>query len=155
MIKYLTLSAACVLASIFSGAPAGAVEGTVTLARVSTEALVIWDCTDRVSALRDAKVPNPDILKTLESEAATVLADTSRKVAKQSQSLTVRVLYRKLGAFDPRYRAVTFAGIEPLVTVTSALPVTEKQAATWADALKAGQTPKELKVAVIGELPAQ
>jgi len=155
VIKRLVFAAALTLVPIVSSTASAAVMGTVTVARLGANALVLWDCTERLSALRDTKTPNSDILKAVEAEGALVLAQSSSDIGKQSQTLTVRALYKKLGTFNPQYRAVTFAGVERLVTLTAKLPVTGKQAAAWSDAFKAGHIPKDVKIEIIGELPPQ
>lgn len=147
---------AAVVAVIWTPRPAAAdVPGTVTLARVGPQTLVLWDCTDRLSSLRDAKTVNSAILLDLEADAAMVLAQTAPRLPKEAKTLTVRAIYRKLGSFNPEYRAVTFAGIERLFTLTSRIPLDEKRANSWPDQLKAGQPPADLELVMTGQLPPQ
>jgi hypothetical protein len=132
-----------------------AIEGPVTLARVGEESVVIWDCTQRLGELRDAKATNDDVMRDLESNAALVLGQEAQAVEKDTRHVTVRVLYRKLGSFDPTYRAVTFAGIERLLNLTVATPFSMPQVVNWSMQLKAGKAPPDVTITISGSLPAQ
>ena len=83
--------------------------------------------------------------------ALRALAEKGKSLS--APALTLKVTYAKTGAVSPVYRSVTFAGFEPVVTISAKRAALAKHADAWSTQLANGTIPKELHVSVTGKLP--
>jgi hypothetical protein len=145
------LTAALSVAPLASAA-APALEGKVILTRVSADALVVWDATDRVVTLETAKTPMADIAQTLEAESATAAVSMLDSLG-SAKTVTVRVVYQKTGAVSPEYGNASLQGVERLFAITYPIANLAAKAPGYADAFHKGTTPSGVTVTTLGKLP--
>ena len=149
---FTSLVSAVLLLQPVAGFAAPAVEGKVILTRVSPDALVVWDATDRVVTLETAKTPTADIAKTLEAESATAAASMVASFG-NAKTVTVRVIYQKIGAVNPAYGNASLQGVERLFAITYPVARLAATASAYADTFQKGTTPDGVTVKTLGQLP--
>jgi hypothetical protein len=114
---------AAVLACVLGGACAALADDDVmshaVLAKPGGDALVIWDASTVVASIVKNKVADPDANVVLEHDALRVLAGMVPSLDKHLKSVTVRIIYSKIGAVSPVYGTPTFAGVERYATLTA------------------------------------
>ncbi len=127
--------------------------GPAILAKTSGNAIVMWQATNEVIALEKSTPDNATALKTLELDAVRV----AKKVLGQldhATSLSVHILYERIGSVSPQYHASTFGGFEKLATVMiSATALTSHS--QWDKALARSTLPAGITVHVTGALPSR
>jgi len=138
-----------------TGAPARPIIGTLILAKENGNALLIWDCTRELASLVARKTKPEDEIKTLKTDAVRALLQNSKRLAKTATTLTVRVVYNRVGEIDPRYGTPTFQGVERLMMLEAPVPLIPKAAASWIHAIETASPTKGLTVQVTGKVPGQ
>lgn len=126
-------------------------KGTVVLAKTSPDALLIWDASPELADMIAAKQPDDQILKTLEADALTILAERAKSLS--SGNIALRVVYQRSGAVSPAYGAPTFAGVERLFIMEAKRTDVAPQESAWRSALQSGSTAHGLTVTMTGKLP--
>ena len=113
---------------------------------------MVWDATDRVVTLETAKTPTADIAKTLEAESATAATSLLPSFGK-AKTVTVRVIYQKIGAVNPAYGNASLQGVERLFAITYPVADLASKAPSYADAFQKGTAPDGVIVKTLGQLP--
>jgi len=155
MRPFVALSFALVLG--FLGAPVRAEEppipGHVVVARVSDDALIIWDASPEIASIVTNKTGDEAATEQLERDALRVLAQNVAKLEKSAKSVTVRVIYNKTGAVSPIYGAPTFAGVERYATLAVAYKDAVSDRDKWKELDQKHAVPAWVAFKVIGQLP--
>ena len=148
---------AAIAFSISSGAAASETalpQGAVTLAKTTPDALLIWDATPAVAALRKARTDPRVGLAQLEAGAMSIALARAASLT-HSTNVSVRVLYEMTGDVSPVYHSATFEGVERLLTVTATRSDILANGAAYAEQLERGTIPAAVKVSISGALPPQ
>jgi hypothetical protein len=128
-------------------------QGKVTLARATPDALIIWDATPAVVEITNvSKTPAEQALRSLESRAMTIAAGMAPQLTSANQ-ISVRVVYLKLGAVNPMYRAAELAGVERVFSIGASRGDVLKHGQEWATLLASGKVPDGVSLTMTGELP--
>lgn len=128
------------------------VAGAVIVTRTTpAEASLLWDATPYVTQLVSDKLTDEHGLHALEATALRALADKGKTLA--APALTLKVTYAKTGAVSPVYGGATFAGFEPVLTLSAKRAALAKNAAAWSSQLADGKVPAGVIVSVTGKLP--
>lgn len=138
-------------------APAGAQtlpQGSVTVARARGDAIAIWDATPTLTALIAKKTSRKDVLSQLESDATLVFADKANVLKKSAKTLSIIVLYAKIGAISPTYHVATFEGVERLFMLKAPTRAAA-EGRKWAAEILRGAVPHGLLVTITGKLPPE
>jgi len=153
MLKHL-VTAALLLLAVAAAVPAAAstVQGTVVTAKTGTNALIMWDSTPAIESIVSNKQPRDAAMKSLESQAMQIAGQRAASLP-DSKTITVRVVYQKIGAVNPAYGTPTFAGIERVFDLTVDSSAVKTQSDALAKSLAGGTTPKGVTLQVTGELP--
>jgi hypothetical protein len=143
------------LASLASPARAEetAVPGHVVVARVSDDALIIWDSSPEIAAIVTNKIADEAANNQLERDALKVLAQSLSKLEKTAKTVTVRVIYNKTGAVSPIYGAPTFAGVERYATLEVPYKFAASDRDKWKELDAKHAVPSWVTFKVIGQLP--
>lgn len=150
------LSIAFALFAIFAAGAVFADEtemGHAVLAKPSGEALVIWDATPVIVSIVKGKLNDADANALLERDAIRVLGGMVPNVDKHAKSITVRVVYSKVGAVNPAYGTPTFAGIERYATLTASGADAQSQRDRWRSLDEKAPIPSWFAYKVTGLLP--
>jgi hypothetical protein len=129
-----------------------AVPGHVSVARVTDDALIIWDASPEVAGFVTNKTPDAQANAQLRHDALRVAAANFSKLEKTAKSVTIRVIYNKTGAVSPVYHAETFAGVVRYAT----LEFPYKDAAgdsKWKSLDAKSSLPGWMKFTVLDKLP--
>jgi len=152
----LSLRAGCLaaLCACFALVPVDAQPASqdIVTVRASGEALLILDATPDVRSIVKAKLGDAAANAQLARDAALAVA-ASTNVLHDVTSLTVRVVYTKLGEFNPDYNAVAFAGVERYALLTISGPDYKMNRDKLATLPGGAPLPAWLKFKVIGQLP--
>ena len=143
MLRIAALSVA--LATVFPG--------HVVVARVSEDALIIWDASPEVAMIVSNKVANDAANDQLERDALRVLAQALPKLEKSAKTVTVRVVYNKTGDVSPVYGAPTFAGVERYATLALSYKDAAGDRQKWKELDAKHAVPAWIEFKVIGQLP--
>ncbi len=146
------LAALAALAGTPPPAAGQSVPGHVILAKISGDALLLWDATPEVAAVVDGKLPDDAANERLERDALRVLADEFPKV-ERSRSITLRVLYDKTGDVSPVYGTATFAGVETYATLTMRTADVARDRDRRRDLEAAAPPPAWVTFRIVGKLP--
>lgn len=127
------------------------IQGAVILARGGSAASYIWDATPYVTQLTSDKMLGSSGMRALEATAVSALS----LKAKTSRSATVAltIVYRRLSPMSIYGRPV-FSGQEKLAIVTLPRADAAKHGAAWAQGLADGKVPAQVKIKIVGKLPA-
>ena len=126
--------------------------GNVVMAKGGSHPLLIWDCTPALAEMVRNKVPGNTALSTLESQAMHIAGQRAGSLP-QAKTITVRVLYEKIGSINPAYGTPTFTGIERVFDLSADAKVAKRQSDAFAKDLARGTTPKGVTVTQTGKLP--
>jgi len=126
--------------------------GTVIVARGGADAVLIWDATPVVAALTSSKTPHQECMRRLESEAMNVLAGHAVSLP-VARTISVRVVYKKLGSVSPEYGDATLAGLEALFILSARRTDIVQYGKDIGRAPGSGATIKAAKLTVTGDLP--
>jgi hypothetical protein len=154
----VAVSAVCFLAVMcgglaFADPPAvRPVAGAVIVTRTSpTEASLLWDATLYVTQLVNEKTTDDRGMHAIEATALRALAEKGKTL--KARTLTLKVTYAKTGAVSPVYGSATFAGFEPVLTLSARRAEAVQHADAWSAELAKGTVPKGVTVDVTGKLP--
>jgi hypothetical protein len=136
-----------------SWAEESSIPGHVVLARAEDDALAIWDSTPVVSAIVSGKLSDADAKARLERDALRVLAEVQPKVASSAKTITVRVIYQKIGDVSPVYGTPTFAGVERYATLKVKAADAASDRGKWKELGDKATPPAWVEFDVVGELP--
>jgi hypothetical protein len=147
--------AAAAVALFLSESPASALDtvpGHVIVARENDDAVLLWDATPDVADIVRERLSDADAEKRLERDALRALATSLDRVP-NARTVTLRVLYSKIGDVSPAYGSPTFAGVERYATLT----VDARRAAgdddRWKELGPRSAVPAWIDYEVVGELP--
>jgi len=147
--------AALTVALFLSASPAAALDsvpGHVIVARENDDAVLLWDATPDVADIVRERLSDADAEKRLERDALRALATSLDRVP-NARTVTLRVLYSKIGDVSPTYGSPTFAGVERYATLT----VDARRAAgdddRWKELGPRAAVPAWIDYQVVGELP--
>lgn len=126
--------------------------GTVAEAKAGQFPLFLWDATPIVTRIVATKAPRRLALSRLEAQAVDILAK-KLTVLKDVKVLTMRLLYEKTGAVDPRYGSATFAGAERVFDLSVAATLLRTHAEALSKSLADGKVPSTVHLVVTGKLP--
>jgi len=143
----------CVLLPVGGAFAADMPEGSVIVTKTHGDALAIWDATPVLTGLVSRKAGHDDIMRELESDAATIMVQKLPVYKKTARTLTLMVLYAKTGAISPTYNVATFEGVEKLLTLRASTRT--RLAGDPARDFRAGKTPASVQLRVIGKLPPE
>jgi len=130
-----------------------AVPGHIVVARVSDDALIIWDASPEIASIVTNKIADDAANNQLERDALKVLAQSLAKLEKSAKSVTVRVIYNKTGAVSPVYGAPTFAGVERYATLEVPYKDAVSDRDKWKELDPKHAVPTWVAFKVIGQLP--
>ncbi len=130
-----------------------AIPGHVVVARVSDDALIIWDASPEIAAIVTNKTADDAANAQLERDALRVLAQNVSRLEKSAKSVTVRVIYNKTGAVSPVYGAPTFAGVERYATLEASYKDAAADRDKWKELDPKHAVPSWIAFKVIGRLP--
>lgn len=151
-VKRLVRALALSVWAVAIPAAAASVAGTVVTAKSGEHALIIWDATPAVAGFVANKQTHDAAMESLESQAMQLAGQRAPSLP-GSKTITVRVVYQKIGAVNPAYGTPTFAGVEHVFDLTLDASVAKTQSADLAKALAAGTTPKGVTLQMSGALP--
>lgn len=148
--------AVSILGLILAGSPAAGAEqplaGSQVVAKASGDAVVIWDATNWIVQLAPQHIPNPKLLARIKSESGAILLKKAGGLS-AAKTLTVKVVYARIGAISKQYNNASFADFERLVSLKAKRSDALKNAAAWGKQFAAGKMPAGVKVTVTGRLP--
>ncbi len=124
----------------------------IVTVRASGAALLILDATPDVRSILQAKLSDPAANARLAHDAVLAIVG-SKGVLHDVTSLTVRIVYTKLGEFNPDYKAVAFAGVERYATLTLSGSDYKANRDKLASLAEGSPLPAWLQFKVIGQLP--
>ena len=133
----------------------GAQQGPVTITRARGDAVAVWDATADLAALIQQHKSKATILRTLESDAMSILAVRASRLQGRAKTLTVHVIYQQTGAVSAKYQTATLEGVEQLLTVRAATKAAAANGKVLSTQLAIGRTPPGVVVQVAGELPPE
>src|SRR5579862_6217127 len=93
-------------------------QGTIVVAKTEGDAVILWDITPSVRAFAAKPGSTNEKMRELEADAAKILLSRLGDVTSAS-TVSVRVLYQKIGAVNPVYNVNTFGGVEKVVVVSA------------------------------------
>jgi len=128
-------------------------QGSVVVTKARGDALAIWDATPVLAGLVSRKASRGEVMRELESGAATIVVSKLPAYKKTARTLTLLVLYAKTGAISPTYNVATFEGVERLLTLKASTQV--HFASDPAAEFRSGKTPSGLELHVVGDLPPE
>ncbi len=146
------LAILCTLAAVTRAAAQSTPAPDVVTVRASGAALLIYDATPDVRSILQAKLSDADANARLAHDAVLAVA-ASKSVLHDVTSLTVRVVYTKLGEFNPEYNAVAFAGVERYALLTISGSDYKANRDKLASIPDGSPLPAWLQFKVIGRLP--
>ena len=146
------LTSATFAFALTGGAALASVSGTVVTAKSGEHALILWDATPAVVTIVDNKQPRDAAMESLESQAMQIAGERAPALT-DAKTITVRVVYQKIGAVNPAYGTPTFAGVERVLDLTVDAPTAKTQSGALAKSLASGTTPKGVTLQVTGVLP--
>jgi len=148
----LAIAALCLLAvtEAVAAPEQPALQGNVVVARLSNSPVLIWDATNVVLDIVHKKMSDADANDVLERDALLAVASKSDVLKDASGTLTLRVIYNKVGALNPAYNAQTLVGIETYALAT--MPVQEARSDAGARAADQ-KLPTWVHFSVVGKLP--
>ncbi len=117
MMRALPLALSSLLLAAGPSAAEGSVKGNIVTAKSGAVALILWDATPEVAQAVSDQTPPSELMLKLERQALQILRDKSEALS-HSSTLTIRVLYEKIGAISPVYNTPTFEGDERLFELT-------------------------------------
>jgi hypothetical protein len=126
--------------------------GTVVEARGGDAPLFLWDATPLVIDIVKTKRPRGAALRELEVRAVGVLADQMADEG-AAKRLTVRVLYRKIGAVNPIYGTPALQGIERVFELSVDAGALRGRRQAIVQTLGDGKSSPDAQVVVSGALP--
>ncbi len=148
ILAILTALAGASLASA-DGGPAG----KVIVARTDGDATLIYNASPEVASIVTAKASDADANDRLKRDALQALA-SKLPLLQKAKSVTVRVIYDKVGAVSPTYGSLTFSGVERYANLTMSIADARTNRDRWKDAASSQQPlPAWIDFAVVGELP--
>ena len=118
-------------------------------------ALLLFDCTRELTDLVARKADSGSMIKEIEGNAVRAMAQKRSFVQKTASTMTIRVIYNRIGAINPAYGTPTLEGVERLMTLSASTRDVAKQASHWIDDISNGQKPKGLQVTIEGKVPGQ
>lgn len=148
---------AAVTLGLMFAAPLGAqaeqpLAGSQVVAKAGGDAVVIWDATNWIVQLEPQHIPNPKLLARIKSESGELLLKKAGSLS-AAKTLTVKVVYARIGAISKQYNNASFADFERLVSLKAKRSDALKNAAAWGKQFAAGKMPAGVKVTVTGRLP--
>ena len=146
------IGSACVSSAVAAATSPSPPPGNVVLARASGDVLFIWDCTDEVRAILSSKMNEADANSTIERLALEIIAVRAPKLH-APRSVSVQIVYAKIGEFNPQYRAATFAGVEHYATLTIAATDIDSNRDKWQQLAPGAPLPQWINYKVTGQLP--
>jgi hypothetical protein len=148
VLAILTALAVGSLASADSGPP-----GKVIVARTDGDATLIYNASPEVASIVTSKTSDADANDRLKRDALQALA-SRLPLLQKAKSVTVRVIYDKVGAVSPTYGSLTFSGVERYANLTMSIADARSNRDRWKDAASSQQPlPAWINFAVVGELP--
>ncbi len=161
MIWKLLVAAVFGTSLIFPSSPARAanvlqaVPGTVIVGRIRGNALLLFDCTRELTDLVARKADSGSMIREIEGNAVRAMAQKRSIFQKTASTMTIRVIYNRIGAINPAYGTPTLEGVERLMTLSAPTRDVAKQASRWIDDISSGKQRKGLKVTIEGKVPGQ
>jgi hypothetical protein len=146
-----SLILACALL-LFTGTGSSADSGTVGVAREGINPFLLWDATPLVADLVRKKIGPTAALTELESKAMEIIL-AHAPTLKGARKFTIRVFYRKIGAVNPAYGTVMFAGTERVFEMSADARNVRSNGKFLSQSLAAGRIPAGVQVNVSGHLP--
>jgi hypothetical protein len=147
----IALSSASACFATESPPPLRLVSGPVILTRAGSIASFLWDATPYVAGLVEDRILGEQGTHTLEASALSALASSAASVT--APDLSLKVVYSRTGAVSTAYGGATFAGVEPVLTVSVRRADLAKHAVEWERQLLDGVVPSAVKISVTGNLP--
>jgi hypothetical protein len=148
ILAILTALASASPASADSGPP-----GKVIVARTDGDATLIYNASPEVASIVTSKASDADANDRLKRDALQALA-SKLSLLQKAKSVTVRVIYDKVGAVSPTYGSLTFSGVERYANLTMSIADAKTNRDRWKDAASSQQPlPAWINFAVVGELP--
>ena len=127
--------------------------GKVIVARTDGNATLIYNASPEVAAIVTSKASDADANDRLKRDALQALA-SKLPLLQKAKSVTVRVIYDKVGAVSPTYGSLTFSGVERYANLTMNIADAKSNRDRWKDAASSQQPlPAWIDFAVVGELP--
>jgi hypothetical protein len=139
---------AAVIASVQSATPA---PGGVVVARMSGDAVLIWDASSVVADLHNRKVPNDEALRQVEYQAAQLLIANAPSL-KGARTVTLQVVYPRKPEFNPQYNADVLTSVERLMSLEATKDAVQGQHG-WLEDIRAAKAPQGLTITITGQLP--
>ena len=148
ILAILTALASASLVFADSGPP-----GKLIVARTDGDAMLIYNASPEVASIVTAKASDADANDRLKRDALQALA-SKLALLQKAKSVTVRVIYDKVGAVSPTYGSLTFSGVERYANLTMSIADARTNRDRWKDAASSQQPlPAWIDFAVVGELP--
>jgi hypothetical protein len=111
------------------------------------------DADPEVASIVTSKASDADANDRLKRDALQALA-SKLSLLQKAKSVTVRVIYDKVGAVSPTYGSLTFSGVERYANLTMSIADAKTNRDRWKDAASSQQPlPAWINFAVVGELP--
>jgi len=150
--RALPLALSGLLLATGPSAAEGSVKGNIVTAKSGAAALILWDATPEVAQAVSDQTPPSALMLELERQALQILRDKSEALS-HSSTLTIRVLYEKIGAVSPVYNTPTFGGDERLFELTVPRQALFTQYDKLAAAAARGEFDAPAQLNVTGTLP--
>lgn len=125
----------------------------VVIARSSANATLIWDATDDVAFIMKQKLSDSAANMKLEHDGLSAIASQLGSLEKSTTSITLRIVYTKLGEFNAAYKAATLAGIEQYATLAMGGKEAFGNRGKWRTLSPAATIPAWVHYKVVGLLP--
>ena len=142
-----------VLVTLFASTAVAGGEGNVIVARVSNDALVIWDATNDVARIVHDKLSEKTANESLTREGLRILASRISFISKSSWRVTLRIVYKKTAAVNSAYGTPTLAGVEKYAVVVLDPKDAFRDRNNWMKLAPNAPIPAWVRFKVIGRLP--
>jgi hypothetical protein len=139
-------------AAILTSPASAEVKGAVFESKGGATPLLVWDGTPAVIDIVNAKLSRDTALHGLEANAVSVAFDRLSTL-KDAKRITVRLIYRKVGAVNPEYGGATLLGVERVFELQADANAVRLRHQALAGALSDGKVPAEVRIVMTGQLP--
>ncbi len=149
----MILTAALMVSTVAATADSPPASGHLIVARTAGDALLIWDASVAVASIVNDKASDADADARLQHDALHLLSQSLNKLDASAKSVTLRIVYNKIGAVSPVYGAATLADVERYATLTAAVRDLRDNRDKWRDAGPNKALPSWITYKVNGRLP--
>jgi hypothetical protein len=150
--RCIFFAAALSLSSPAIAVGADVILGSQVVAKAGATPVVLWDATPYVEKLVHQNLTHAKMFALIESTALRIAVERAPALV-SAQTITVKVVYARIGAISPVYQNASFTDFERLLHVAVNRNQALANAARWSDADPNKPLPPGAVATVTGQLP--